>query len=130
MGARGDAVLVYDGDCGFCRSAARWAAKEFRHGERAQAWQTLGEEFFDQHGMALDDARQAAWWVEGTRCERGHRAIGRALQAGGGLRRVVGWFALHPPSSMLAAGTYRLVVRWRYRLPGGTPSCEVDAETG
>jgi predicted DCC family thiol-disulfide oxidoreductase YuxK len=128
-GAGGDAVLVFDGDCGFCTTSATWAARKFRHGERAQAWQLLGKEFLDQHGMTLDDVQQAAWWVDGAGRERGHRAVGRALQAGGGLRRVVGWFVLSPPSSLLAAGIYRLVVRWRYRLPGGTPACKLDAKT-
>ncbi len=125
-GPGGGAVLVYDGDCGFCTAAAAWAARRFRHGEHAQPWQVLGREFFEQHGMTLDDARQAAWWVDGAQHEQGHRAVGRALQAGGGLRLVAGWFILHAPSSWLAAGIYRLVARWRYRLPGATPACRVD----
>ncbi len=128
-GPGSDAVLVYDGDCDFCTASAAWAARRFRHGEHAQPWQVLGREFFEQHGMTLDDARQAAWWVDGSEHEWGHRAIGRALQAGGGLRLVAGWFVLHPPSSWLAAGIYRLVARWRYRLPGATPACRVDGRT-
>jgi predicted DCC family thiol-disulfide oxidoreductase YuxK len=120
------AVLVYDGDCGFCTMAAHWAARKFRHGERAEAWQFLGAEFLERHELSLEDVRQAAWWVDGRGLrERGHRAVGRALLASNGLRKVVGWLALTAPTSFAASGVYRLVVRWRYRLPGGTPACKV-----
>jgi predicted DCC family thiol-disulfide oxidoreductase YuxK len=123
-------VLVYDGDCGFCTTAARWVSRKFRHGERAEPWQILGESFLEEHGLSFDDVQDAAWWVDtrGLR-ERGHRAIGRALQSGGGLRGVLGWFVLTPPTSWLSACVYQLVVRWRYRLPGGTPACRVDAKS-
>jgi predicted DCC family thiol-disulfide oxidoreductase YuxK len=126
VGDTGPAVLVFDGDCGFCTSAARWAERRFRDGERAEPWQLLGEEALATFGLSLSDVEQAAWWVDaaGTR-ERGHRAAGRALQAGGGWRRMLGWFVLRPPTSWLAAGVYRLVVRFRYRLPGGTPACRL-----
>jgi predicted DCC family thiol-disulfide oxidoreductase YuxK len=125
---RGDPVLVFDGDCGFCSSAARWAAREFHHGERAEAWQLVGSEFLDEHDLSLDDVTEAAWWVDGGGLkEGGHRAVGRALMAGRGLRRMVGVLALTPPFSWLAAGVYRMVVHWRHRLPpGGTPACKVD----
>lgn len=121
-------ILVYDGDCGFCTTTATWVARKFRHGERAEAWQFLGERLLEQHGLGLDDVQEAAWWVDaGGRRERGHRSVGRALRASGGLRGLVGWFVLTPPTSWLAAGAYRLVVRWRYRLPGGAPACRADA---
>lgn len=124
--ARG-AVLVFDGDCGFCTTAARWAEKGFHHGERAEAWQVLGPDVLSSIGLSLHDAEQAAWWLDADgRRERGHRAVGRALQAGGGRRRVAGRLILTPPASWLAAGVYRLVVRWRYRLPGGSPACRPD----
>jgi uncharacterized protein YbjT (DUF2867 family)/predicted DCC family thiol-disulfide oxidoreductase YuxK len=122
----GAPVLLFDGDCGFCTSAARWAEGGFRHGERAEPWQLLGDEMLDSFGLSVADVEQAAWWVDaaGTR-ERGHRAAGMALQAGGGWRQVLGWFVLTPPTSWLAAAVYRGVVRWRYRLPGGTPACRL-----
>jgi uncharacterized protein YbjT (DUF2867 family)/predicted DCC family thiol-disulfide oxidoreductase YuxK len=124
-----DAVLIFDGDCGFCTSAARWAESGFHRGERAEAWQLLGENALASFGLSARDVQEAAWWVDGAGApERGHRAAGRALQAGGGWRRVLGWFTLHPPTSWIAAGAYRLVVRFRYRLPGGTPACRLHGD--
>lgn len=124
-----NSVLIFDGDCGFCTTAARWTALKFRHGERTEAWQSLGEDGLARYGLSLDDVQEAEWWVDarGLR-ESGHRGIGRALVAGGGLRRIVGWLALTPPTSWLAAGIYPLVARWRYLLPGGTPACKVGAK--
>ncbi|HXL88983.1 MAG TPA: DCC1-like thiol-disulfide oxidoreductase family protein [Streptosporangiaceae bacterium] len=120
------ATLIFDGDCGFCTTSARWAQRRFRHGEQAQAWQLLGGEVLAGAGLSENDVREAAWWVDGDGVrERGHRAVGRALVAGGGWWRVAGLLVLTPPVSWLAAGVYRLVVHWRYRLPGGTPACRV-----
>jgi predicted DCC family thiol-disulfide oxidoreductase YuxK len=128
--SRAGSVLIYDGECGFCATSAKWAARGFRQGETAQAWQLLNNEFLEEHGLSRDEVEQAAWWVDDTgRRERGHRAVGRALQARSGCSRILGWLVVAPPSSWLAAGIYRWVVRWRYRLPGGTPECKVDAKS-
>ena len=124
----GNPVLVFDGDCGFCTEAAKWAAREFRQGERAEAWQLLGSDVLDGYGLSLKDVSEAAWWVDDNgRRERGYRAIAMALLAGGRLRRAMGHLFLIPPVSWIAAGVYALVVRWRYRLPGGTPACRIDS---
>lgn len=121
------AVLVFDGDCAFCTTAADWAQRRFTHNERAHAWQLIGDDCLDVLGLSHDDVASAAWWIgrDGNR-SRGHRAAGRALQAIGGTWRLLGWLALMPPTSLIAAGIYRVVVRWRYRLPGGTPACRID----
>jgi hypothetical protein len=100
-------VLVYDGDCGFCTSAAEWVG-----GERA-AWQQLGPDGLARLGLTVEDARDAAWWVDETSRYRGHLAIGHALAA----RSPLGRALLVPPLRWLAAGAYPLVVRLRHRLP-------------
>lgn len=120
-------VLIFDGDCAFCTTTAHWAATSFRHGERIQSAQSLGDQELESWGLSRQDVGRAAWWVDADgRLARGHRAVGRALQAGGGGRRAAGWIVVTPPASWVAAGLYRLVVRWRHRLPGATPACRVD----
>ena len=120
-------VLIFDGDCGFCTVAARWAEKGFERGEVAIAWQTIGADGIGVIGLTLDDVRSAAWWInaKGER-ERGHRAVGEALKAGGGWRTAVGTMCLSAPTSWLALVVYRAVVKWRYLLPGSTEVCRRD----
>jgi predicted DCC family thiol-disulfide oxidoreductase YuxK len=125
------AVLIFDGDCGFCTTAANWAQRHFSHGEHVRAWQLLGDDGLRHLGLGRNDVEAAAWWLDGKgNQERGHRAAGKVLEAIGGRWRIVAWFALTPPMSWFAAGLYRMVVRWRYRLPGGTPACRIDNKSG
>ena len=119
-------LLVYDGDCSFCSSSARWIAARWQGPEQAVAWQQLSADQLVRLGLTLDDVRCAAWWVDGGgRTSRGHVAIARALRAAPGWPSVVGRVLLVPPFRWLAAGAYPLIARWRHRLPGGTPACRM-----
>jgi predicted DCC family thiol-disulfide oxidoreductase YuxK len=119
-------VLVFDGDCAFCTSAARWAERGWSSDVEVAAWQDLGAPGLGALGLSVAEAQAAAWWVDDRgRRWRGSRAIGKALEAAGGRRAWAGHLALTPPTSWVAAALYRLVVRFRHRLPGGTPACKV-----
>ena len=120
----GVATLIFDGDCGFCTASARWAEKAFKGPQIALPWQGLSIDELTSIGLSIADVTSAAWWVDpdGT-VERGHRSVGRALQAGGGWRWLLGWACLTPPTSWLASAVYRAVVRWRHLLPGSTEAC-------
>lgn len=119
-------LLIFDGDCGFCTSSARWVAKRWVPGPKAVAWQHLGAEGLAELGLTVEQAREAAWWVDGTgRLFAGHRAVAMSLAACTGWERTAGLLISRPPLSPLAAVIYRLVTRYRYRLPGGTPACRV-----
>lgn len=123
-------VLVFDGECGFCTWAATTIARSWTGPAGAVAWQRLGEDCLSGLGLTLDEAREAAWWVDRTgRRFRGHRAVAKALLASHGLKRWLGAVILVPPISWLAAGVYRLVVRYRHRLPGATPACRLDQQS-
>ncbi|MDA8379526.1 MAG: DCC1-like thiol-disulfide oxidoreductase family protein [Actinomycetota bacterium] len=117
-------LLIFDGDCRWCSAAAGYAARHLHHGERVVAWQSLGARGLSAVGLSREDASVAAWWVDGPESRhRGHKAVGKALVATGGWRRCAGALALVPPTSWIAAGAYRVIVRTRSRLPGGTPAC-------
>ena len=117
-------MLIFDGDCGFCTSSANWAARGWSRPVQAQAWQLLGAEQLAELGLSVAQAQEAAWWVDPDgRLFRGHRAMGKALAAGGGWRRLVGLVILVPPGSWVAAGAYPVIARWRHRMPGGTSAC-------
>ena len=119
-------LLIFDGDCGFCTSAATWAAAGWRESATLTAWQQLGENGLSSFGLTVADAQSAAWWIDPIGGNyRGHGAVGKALANGRGLRHVAGVLILIPPISFLAAGGYAIVARYRYRLPGGTPACRI-----
>lgn len=118
-------MLVFDGDCGFCTSTARWAQRHLPEGTPVEPWQRLD---LDEMGLRLSDVSTAAYWRdESGAMHRGHRAAGQVLFAFGGAWRVLGWLCLVPPTSWFAAILYRVIARYRHRMPGGTPACRIDA---
>lgn len=120
-------TLVYDGDCGFCTSSANWISRRWPKESELTAvpWQRLSPGAAAETHLSRDDFTRAAWWIDGDDIEEGARAVARALIAAGGLWVVAGWVLLVPPISWIAPLGYRIVARYRYRLPGGTPACKV-----
>ncbi len=119
-----DQMLVFDGDCGFCTSSARWIEGRLPSDVAVEPWQSLD---LDQIGLSVEDVTAAAWWIDADGRERGHRAIGRSLVAAGGIWRMFGRLILNPPVAWIARPVYALVARYRYRLPGATEACRVPS---
>src|SRR6476646_8083537 len=90
-------LLIYDGDCSFCSSSARWIITRW-HGPQAIPWQHLSTGQLERVGLTLDDVRRAAWWIDPRHGHsRGHLAIGHALHAADGWPSIVGHILLVPP---------------------------------
>jgi predicted DCC family thiol-disulfide oxidoreductase YuxK len=119
-------VLVYDGSCGFCTRSALWLARRWRVDAEALPAQRLGDAGLAELGLTPEDVERFAWWidVDGQR-HRGHLAIAEALEAIGGGWAVAGRGLSVPPVSWLARLGYRLVAKYRHRLPGGTAACRL-----
>lgn len=120
LSSRDRPVLVYDGDCGFCTTCARFLE---RIGPDAEivAWQLT-----DLAGLGIteEQAADAVQWVRTDGAVRsGHEAIAAVLASAGRVWRIIGRALLLPGISWLAARAYRLTADNRYRLPGGTPAC-------
>lgn len=109
-------ALLYDGDCGFCTWYAAFVARRFRRpSSSCLAWQ--GVENLDHLGLGVDVlSRQAAWVACNGQVELGHRAIGRSLQACGGLLWIVGWAINRPLLEPIATSVYGWVARNRHGL--------------
>lgn len=118
--------LIYDGDCGFCTTAANWIVGRWpvQSGARAIPWQFVNSQVIEDSQLASEDLKRAAWWIEGDLREQGSRAVGRALVEAGGLLAILGRSILVPPLSWIAPFGYKFVARHRYRLPGATPACK------
>ena len=114
------AVLVYDGDCGFCQWSLRWGLRlgitcDHVAGQRAD---------LPALGLTPADVEAAAWYVDGDRLLRGHEAIAAALRTSRYVAvrlagRVIGSRALRP----VAAPAYTWVAAHRHRLPGASEAC-------
>ena len=116
-------LLVYDGDCGFCTRSARWAAAGLPEGARVAPWQVLD---LDELGLTQHDVTTAAHWFDARgRRHSASKAISHVLAASRGYRKVLGWILRVPPLSWLAIPVYRLVARYRFKLPGATDACRV-----
>jgi predicted DCC family thiol-disulfide oxidoreductase YuxK len=119
-------VLIYDGDCAFCTSTARWLDRRGQGRIEIQPWQSTDLEAL---GLSVDEVTSAAYWVDPTnRTHRGHRAVGRSLEAIGGAYRPIGWLIGHRPLAWLTDPGYRLIARYRHRLPGATEACRLDSD--
>ena len=125
--ATGIPRLIFDGDCAFCTSAARWASRRWVRTAEAVPWQRLGVQGLTDLGLSERDVRHAAYWVEADgRLSRGHAAVAKALIAGNSWMRAAGHVASVPPGSWLARPAYWLVARYRHRLPGATDACRIS----
>lgn len=114
---------MFDGDCGFCTTSARWIEKRLPDDVAVQPWQSLD---LEKIGLTHADVKAAAWWIDDSgRCYRGHMAVGHALHASRSIWRLVGRVIITPPFSWMARPAYWLVARYRYRLPGATDACRL-----
>jgi hypothetical protein len=69
----GEGMLVFDGECGFCRRSVRWAYKV-----RATCPSVPYQEVeLSRFGLSVADAADAAWFVADWHRWRGHEAIAR-----------------------------------------------------
>ena len=116
-------VLIFDGECGFCTSVARWAKRRLPSSVRVVPWQL---EDLSAYGLTSKDTTAALYWIDhGGRAHRGHVAALRTLHRMGGVWRAVGSAMTLPLIDQLAEVVYDLVARNRHRLPGGTPACSI-----
>ncbi len=118
-------MLVYDGQCGFCRKSLRLAHRWFPAGWDAVPSAT------ESFGLNPTQLADSVWWVEtdpaGTlRHYRGHRAVAALLRNAGGHWELIGRLLLVPPMSWCVELAYRLVAHNRSRLPGGCQPAETQ----
>lgn len=116
-------LLIFDGDCGFCTTSARFASRwvDRRRRYDVEPWQQVE---LSRFGLTEDDCVAAAQFVrpDGT-VRAGHLAIAEALRFGAPPWRPLGLLLRLPGISHLAARVYAWVADHRYALPGGTAAC-------
>jgi predicted DCC family thiol-disulfide oxidoreductase YuxK len=117
------ALLIFDGDCGFCTTAVHWLERNLPAMPPSAPYQWTD---LERYGLTAHEAESKVWMVVDGRTHGGHLAVSALLRhQPHPLWRFAGWMLATPPYSLLAAVGYRLVARYRHRLPGGTPACAV-----
>ena len=116
-------IFVYDGDCAFCTTCARFIERRIPTSAEVSPWQFAD---LDALGVTQDQAEEAVLWIaDGEHVAAGPEAIARLLVDGGSYWRPFGWVLGLRPVTWLAWPVYRWVARNRHRLPGGTAACSL-----
>lgn len=119
-------LLIFDGECGFCTTSANWIRSTWRDPkDRATPWQLLSDEELERIGLTREGAALRAYWSDESGLYGAQRAIARAMRAGRWPWGVLGRILDLPPLRIVGGPVYRLVARYRHRLPGGTPACRL-----
>nr|MDT0658233.1 DUF393 domain-containing protein [Micromonospora sp. DSM 115978] len=116
-------TFVYDGDCAFCTTCARFVERRIPTPARVLPWQFAD---LDALGLTVAECEEAVQWVgrDGSRAA-GPDAIARLLGESHLGWRLPGRLLRLPPVRALAWPLYRWVARNRHRMPGGTAACAV-----
>jgi predicted DCC family thiol-disulfide oxidoreductase YuxK len=116
------AVFLYDGDCSFCSSCARFIERWLRPHATVAPWQ-----FSDLAALGVSHAaaEEAVQWIDDRGVLAGPVAIARLLRASRWYWKPFGVVLAMAPILWLAWPAYRWVARNRHRLPGGTAACSL-----
>ena len=116
-------VVLYDGDCAFCSSAARFAQHRIAKNLNFVAYQ-LTE--LAPYGVTAAECAQALKFVDQTgKIHSAQNAIAEILISSGKLWFGLGKLLKLPGINFIAALGYNLVAANRHKLPGGTPTCKM-----
>ena len=118
----GRPLLVFDGDCGFCTSAARFGQRRLKL-EHVEPWQFLE---LAALGLTEGECQEAVQWVaaDGS-IVSAEGAVIAALRHAGGAWKLLGAVLGVPGVRHVAGAMYRLIATYRHRLPGGTAACRL-----
>jgi predicted DCC family thiol-disulfide oxidoreductase YuxK len=117
------AVLIFDGDCGFCTTTANFIVKRSRSAIEAHPWQFID---VTKYGITQEQAKARVYVINNGKAFGGHDAFAQLLRLQKNwLLAAIAAVMVVPPISWLSALGYRLVARYRHKLPGGTPACKL-----
>jgi len=120
------AVLIFDGDCGFCTTTANYIKKHSSTPIEIHPWQWV--ELRD-YGLTREQAAAKVQMVVNGKVYSGHKGFAKMLR----LQKqwwfkLLGALAVTPPFSWGARLGYYFVAKYRHKLPGGTPACQLQTK--
>jgi len=116
------AIVIYDGDCAFCSSAARFAQAKVAKNLKYQAYQLS-----DLVSLNLTEAecQRALQMIIDDKKFSAEKAVIELLRYGNLFYRSLAMILSLPILRLLTRIGYRLIAKYRHRLPGGTPTCRM-----
>lgn len=117
-------VLVVDGDCGMCTTAADFIRRRLRRSSQDFEIATSQQLDLPALGLTQQQCDEALQWVGADGSIRsGHEAVAATLRSCAPWARPAGHLLSAPGIRRGAAPAYRWVARHRYMFPGGTRAC-------
>ena len=117
------AVLVFDGDCGFCTTTANWIKKNSRVALEIAPYQWTD---LDRYGLTAEEAAARVQLVMGDKVFVGHYCMSKLLLIQPNpLLKLIGALMVMPGAEPISAKIYEWIAANRQRLPGGTPACKL-----
>ena len=114
--------LVFDGNCGVCTRWALWLAKRDTPG-RLELLPHQTPHVPERFGLSPADVRREVWLITPTATYGGAAAIAQLLDYTYGLR-IFARLQRIPGVGVLSDVGYRLLARYRGKLPGAQPWCQ------
>ncbi|TFC31746.1 DUF393 domain-containing protein [Cryobacterium sp. TMT2-18-3] len=116
-------LLIFDGDCAFCTTSVNTMRRLITGMPTSSPYQWTD---LASYALTTKEAQSRVWLVVDDHRFGGAAAVAALLRhQPNALLRVLGWLGTVPPWSWAAEVGYRLVARYRHRLPGGTPACRM-----
>ena len=113
-------MLLFDGDCAFCSTAARWLVRHVTSEAAVEPWQRVD---LAPLGLTAEQCDAAVQWVDERSSRSGAAGIAALLRTSRPWWRVVGVALGSRIGLVFAEPVYRWVSAHRHRLPGGTSAC-------
>lgn len=119
-----DKLMIFDGDCAFCSSAARLLRRMTRSRIAIRPFQHLE---LSTYGLTDELTSKAVYYISSDGTYAAARAVARCLIDSGTAWAHAGRLLDFLPFRPIARYAYYVIAKNRHRLPGGTPECSLDS---
>ncbi len=117
------ALVIYDGDCAFCSTAARFAQQRVAPSLSYSPYQFTE---LAKYGITIQQAQSSLKFVtDSGEVLSAHLAVSQIMRSGNKFWQLLGILVDLPMIRSLAALGYKLTAKYRHKLPGGTPTCKM-----
>ena len=120
------ARLIFDGDCGFCTTTARFIQRNSSVKIETEPYQWAN---LDEYGLSKAEAAAKVQLVSGNKVFAGHHCMAKLLLIQKNpLLKLIGAVMVLPGVDRISAKVYDWVAANRQRFPGGTPACKMPGQ--